>query len=125
MSANRARDTGPERELRRALHLAGAPQFGVNDDSLPGRPDITFPASRLAVFVHGCFWHHCPYCQRDVPKSHPEFWRAKFRANATRDRRKKEALNRLGWRVITIRECRLRSNPEGTVARVMKKLGHV
>ena len=25
-----------------------------------GRPDITFPDARVAVFIDGCFWHGCP-----------------------------------------------------------------
>ncbi len=65
------------------------------------KPDITFVGRKVAVFVHGCFWHGCPHCQPQRPKTHKGFWNAKLDRNIERDDEKVTALKRAGWRVIT------------------------
>jgi len=63
---------------------------------------------RIAVFVHGCFWHmHAGCCNAVIPKTRTEFWRSKLRGNVTRDRIAIRALRRLGWRVLVVWECEL------------------
>ena len=42
--------SGPEILLRKELHRRGL-RFRINSRELPGRPDITFTAVRIAVFV--------------------------------------------------------------------------
>lgn len=64
---------------------------------------------RLAIFVHGCFWHCHPGCRYvTVPKSNAEFWNGKFARNRERDRRKREQLLSAGWMVGEVWECELR-----------------
>ncbi|MFZ1023302.1 MAG: very short patch repair endonuclease [Thermoplasmata archaeon] len=120
MRANRARSTGPELKVRKILASEGLSGFLTNPRNLPGRPDIAFPDIRLAVFVHGCFWHQCPHCAARPPKSHTDFWVAKFKANKLRDASKARALRRSGWSVLTIWECQIREHPE----RVGKRITH-
>lgn len=103
MSRNRARDTGPELALRRALWAAGARGYRLHPRGVPGRPDLAFPRARLAVFVHGCFWHACPIHSKP-PKSNAAFWREKFARNVARDARKVAELEEGGWRVLTFWE---------------------
>ena len=69
MRANRAKNTGPELRLRRALREAGLGGYRLNWKKAPGRPDIAYPGRKLAIFVHGCYWHHCPRCYPNLPKS--------------------------------------------------------
>src|ERR1041385_8432636 len=109
MRGNRARDSRPELALRAALRLAGLRGYRIAAKGLPGRPDIAFTRQKLAVFVHGCFWHRCPYCQPRPPKAHASFWRRKFELNAERDDRKRRELEAVGWDVLEIWECELRS----------------
>lgn len=105
MGSIRARDTTPELAVRRYLHATGM-RFRVNDRRLPGSPDLVFPARRVAIFVHGCFWHRHPGCARStIPSTNPLFWDSKFKANVSRDRKREEQLTAMGWRVITIWEC--------------------
>jgi DNA mismatch endonuclease (patch repair protein) len=67
------------------------------------------PKYRLAVFVHGCFWHQHPGCKRaTIPKTRPEFWSAKLRKNAERDLQVPIELESLGWRSCIIWECETR-----------------
>jgi len=57
--------------------------------------------------VHGCFWHRCPKCNLDLPKSNVDYWSQKFERNVERDREKETMLRGIGWRVHTIWECEL------------------
>ena len=108
MAAIRGRDTQPELKLRRALHRLGF-RFVLSPRDLPGRPDVVLPRYRVAIFVHGCFWHRHPGCRfTATPSTRVEFWNAKFAANVRRDWRNIEDLRRAGWRVLVVWECSLR-----------------
>jgi len=104
----KGRDTTPEMTVRRALTKLGA-RYRLHRKDLPGNPDIVMPGRRLAIFVHGCFWHghDCARGAR-VPKANREYWVAKVGRNVARDARSTEALRALGWRVETIWECDLK-----------------
>lgn len=112
MRANKARDTVPELLLRRALRGAGLPGYVVSPRGLPGRPDVAFRRAKVAIFVHGCFWHRCPHCRPALPKSNRSFWYKKFRLNVARDKRKAQGLRGDGWVVLTFWECKVRASPE-------------
>jgi len=65
--------------------------------------DIAFPRIRLAVEVHGCFWHGCPAHHR--PATHnSSFWAAKIVGNIERDARKRDLLLASGWNLIVVWE---------------------
>lgn len=113
----RRRDTQPEVTLRKALWHRGA-RYRLHVRSLPGTPDIVFPRAKVAVFVHGCFWHRHPGCRSTTtPKRNADFWMAKFHANVDRDARKVRQLEELGWRVAVVWSCETRS-PEALDRRV-------
>lgn len=108
MSRIRSRDTGPEKLVRSALRRLGY-HFTLYARQLPGNPDIVLSRRRLAVFVHGCFWHRHRGCKfAYTPKSHVSFWKEKFSDNVVRDHLRKKALRKLGWRVGVIWECETR-----------------
>ncbi len=117
MKANKGKDTGPEKTVRRLLREIGYPGYRLNWKKVPGRPDIAYPGRKIAIFVNGCFWHRCPHCNLPLPKSHTEFWREKFERNVARDWEKTRALEALGWTVITIWECELK-DPEAVKGRL-------
>lgn len=94
--------TTPELTLRRELHRRGL-RFRVNDQRLPGRPDVAFTRARVAVFVDGCFWHRCPE-HGTLPRHNRDWWLAKLDRNVTRDRSKDAALGGLGWTVLHVWE---------------------
>lgn len=99
----------PEWTVRRYLHAAGL-RFRVHVRELPGTPDIVFIGQRVAVFIHGCFWHRHDGCRfATTPATRPDFWKEKFKANVARDRRNEEELRRLGWTVIIGWECEVGS----------------
>lgn len=108
MSGIRAKNTRPERLVRSALFAAGY-RFRIHRKDLPGSPDIVLPGKKVAIFVHGCFWHRHKGCNMaKLPSSNLDFWRNKLDANVERDRKAIEALNLLGWRVMTVWECATR-----------------
>ncbi|MEP9380316.1 very short patch repair endonuclease [Aquabacter sp. CN5-332] len=105
MSRIRGRNTKPELLVRKAAHGLGY-RFRLHHKSLPGSPDLVFPKRKIALFVHGCFWHrhdNCKYCYQ--PKSNVEFWVRKFQTNVTRDERVRKELEALGWRTAVIWQC--------------------
>lgn len=106
MAAIRSKNTRPEIVVRRFLFGAGL-RFRLHAKALPGKPDIIFPSRRIAVFVHGCFWHGCTKCvdgKRRV-KSNSKYWTEKVSGNRLRDTRNKRALRAEGWKCVTIWEC--------------------
>lgn len=106
MQAVRGKNTGPEWTVRRLLHRLGY-RFRLHRKDLPGTPDIVFPSRRLALFVHGCFWHGHGCHIGQLPKSRLDYWKPKIEANAERDRRKQAALAADGWRVAVVWQCEL------------------
>ena len=87
------------------------------------RPDFTFPAAKLALFVDGYFWHGCPRCYRS-PKTRSRFWRAKVERNQERDHFQTRALRHRGWHVLRVRECALSARrAEATMRRIARALG--
>jgi DNA mismatch endonuclease (patch repair protein) len=104
----KGRDTAPEMRVRRALTRLGA-RYRLHRKDLPGSPDVVMPGRRLALFVHGCFWHghDCARGAR-VPKQNREYWLGKVARNRARDVAARTALEAAGWRVETIWECELK-----------------
>lgn len=107
MSGIKGKNTRPEIVVRQAAHRMGL-RFRIHRKDLPGKPDLVFPKHRTVVFVQGCFWHRHDCRLAAVPKTRPEFWEAKLKANVDRDLRNRTQLELLGWKVIEIWECETR-----------------
>jgi DNA mismatch endonuclease (patch repair protein) len=120
MGAVRRRNTEPELAFRKELRRLGV-QFRIHDHALPGTPDVVLPERRLAIFVHGCFWHRHRDCPRStMPKSNRQFWLVKFRGNLSRDARKARQLRAAGWSVCTVWACRLERAAAAEAKRVLR-----
>ncbi|MDA9483085.1 endonuclease [Bradyrhizobium sp. CCBAU 11445] len=105
MGRIRGKGTKPELVVRSSAHRLGF-RFRLHAKTLPGSPDLVFPGRKIALFVHGCFWHRHPGCRHCyVPKSNIQFWREKFKKNVLRDERVRRGLEEMGWRVAVIWEC--------------------
>ena len=109
--------SGAEVRFRRALWAAGARGYR-RGSNLPGRPDVAFTAIRVAVFVHGCYWHRCPSCDLPWPKANAAFWRNKLERNIERDSEAELHLAESGWTVLTVWEHELRADVQAAAARV-------
>jgi len=108
MAGIQGKNTKPELIVRRMLFASGY-RFRLHRRDLPGAPDIVMSGRKVAVFVHGCFWHMHEGCRfAKMPATRPEFWKTKLEANVARDRRAVENLRALGWRVLCVWECSTR-----------------
>ena len=108
MSKIRSRNTTPERFIRSLLHRNGF-RYRVAYSGVVGKPDLYFTRKKVAVFVHGCFWHRhqgCKYAY--TPKSNTDFWLAKFNSNVCRDSVVRSQLNSEGIRILVVWECTIR-----------------
>ena len=105
MAGIKGKNTGPELHVRKVAHALGL-RFRLNRTDLPGKPDVVFPKFRIALFVHGCFWHQHGGCRRaSKPKSNTDYWEAKLRRNVERDAQTLLALTRRKWKMVVIWEC--------------------
>ena len=120
MASISGKETKPEISVRSFLFKQGF-RFRKNVKTLPGKPDIVLRKYQTIIFVHGCFWHghkHCKKAKR--PTSNVRFWISKIDANCERDKRVTAKLRKLGWNVIVIWECTLKSRE--AFAKAMKRL---
>jgi DNA mismatch endonuclease, patch repair protein len=120
MAAVKSRNTGPEIELRKALYARGVRGWRCNYKRAAGRPDIAWPARRVAVFVDGAFWHGHP--TRHKPGRSGEYWDRKIEQNVERDRRVDRELRESGWSVLRLWDFDLRNDLDGSVAQVVDTL---
>lgn len=120
LRARRRRDTGPELELRRALHATGA-RFRLQRRLAPGcTPDVVLPRRGVAVFVDGCFWHGCPIHGRSEWRGpNASLWKEKMRRNRTRDERSTSLAESLGWTVVRVWECEIDTDASDAARRVL------
>ena len=105
MSRVRSIGTAPELCLRRSLWALGL-RYRLHAKDLPGTPDIVFRGARLAVFVHGCFWHahDCKHGARR-PKTNTDYWDEKRRKNRARDLKVLADLKDRGWTPLVAWAC--------------------
>ncbi len=129
MQSNRSVDSKPEVVLRTALWKAGLRGYRKNVKKLPGKPDIVFGKAKLAICVHGCFWHGCKKCKQKyrTPKTNPLYWTAKIQGNQQRDERNRVLLVEMGYEVLVFWECELGAKPaasnQTSTASVERKSG--
>ena len=105
----KGKGTTPELKVRRLLWGLGA-RYRLHRKDLPGAPDIVLPGRKLAIFVHGCFWHghDCARGAR-VPKQNRPYWTQKIERNRQRDTRTQAELLAEGWTPLVIWECELKN----------------
>jgi len=109
MSRIKGKNTKPELLVRKFLFKNGF-RYTLHDKKLPGKPDIVFTKRKIAIFVHGCFWHGHTGCKYFViPKSRTEWWLNKINGNKNKDLESIMKLEELGWEVIVIWECDLKA----------------
>lgn len=116
MRAIGSRDTGLERRVRSLLWRTGLRGYRLSCDLLPGKPDLVFRKARVAVFVHGCFWHgHDCKRGRRLPKTNAAYWREKIERNKRRDQTVAREIAALGWKVAIVWEC---ESDEAIISRI-------
>lgn len=118
MSRIRSVNTKPELFVRRFLSSKGL-RYRINYQ-ITGKPDIAFTKFKIAIFIHGCFWHKHKCHYSVMPKTNKKFWADKLSANKLRDKKNEKALKKMGWHILTIWECDLSDFPEGTLKKIFR-----
>ncbi|MES1227928.1 MAG: very short patch repair endonuclease [Armatimonadota bacterium] len=119
MKANKSKDTKPEVLLRKALYSAGLRGYRCHDKRYPGSPDIWVPRAKLAVFVHGCFWHGHGCKLSTTPTTNRAFWLEKVKRNQERHQRDLDLLQKNGATAVTVWECQLRASLANVVGLIV------
>ena len=122
LAGRRRVNTTPELVLRRALHAAGG-RFRLHRRlAFRCTPDIVLPGRRLAVFVDGCWWHSCPAHGHKGPFNGPNasLWDAKMARNRERDAYATATAESLGWIVVRVWECVIKTDPDAVAQRVLE-----
>lgn len=115
-------NTLPEQLLELGLEALDL-TFRTQARGLPGTPDIAFDHERLAVFVHGCYWHRHDGCDRArTPTRDTLVWLDRFRGIVARDQQVTASLGALGWSVFVVWECEIRRDHDVAAARVASVL---
>ena len=123
MSRIKGKDTKPEMLVRKFLHAHGF-RYRLHVKDLPGKPDIVLPKYKTVIFVHGCFWHGHEGCRYYVvPKTRTDWWLNKINTNIANDVKAMEALQKDGWKIITLWECELKpSNIDSNLTALLQKI---
>lgn len=109
MSQISGKDTKPEMIVRKFLHSNGF-RYRLHVKDLPGKPDLVLPKYNSVIFVHGCFWHAHEGCKYfKIPKTRTEWWKKKLFGNKERDEKNIEELEKMGWDVVIVWECELKT----------------
>lgn len=103
-------------------HLKGRKIKHKMHPKIDGSPDIIIFQKKIALFLHGCFWHGCKECYKE-PRSNVKFWRDKVGNNMKRDKKNIRKLRKNGWVVRTIWECEVpRHNPSPSIREIINGL---
>lgn len=111
MSHIRSKDTKIELMVRRYLFALGY-RYRVNYKALPGKPDIVFTKKKIAIFIHGCYWHghNCGSRYAHASQSNKAYWGPKIQRTQQRDQEHIAQLEVDGWKVIVLWECRIKND---------------
>ena len=122
MSRVKGKNTKPEDIVAKYLFAHGF-RYRRNVKTLPGTPDIVLKKYKTVIFVNGCFWHAHEGCKYFVlPEENREFWEEKLLRNRERDAEKQKQLKELGWNVIVIWECELKSSKDERLVALTKEI---
>lgn len=125
MSHIRSKDTSIELMVRRYLFSRGY-RYRVNYKALPGKPDIVFTKKKIAIFIHGCYWHghDCGSRYAHTSQSNKAYWEPKIYRTKQRDHEHIIKLEASGWKVAIMWECQIKNNFVQTIENLINMIEH-
>lgn len=121
MAAVKATNTRPERAIQKLFKTLGLKPV-LHSRKLTGSPDLALVDRRIAIFVHGCFWHGHEHCRKSqLPKTNRAYWKRKISLNMRRDARQIRLLRKEGWKTIVIWTCK--RTDASTLRQRLRRLG--
>ena len=121
MSKVRVTGTDIERHLLRYVKpLWVKERYRKNLRTLPGKPDVVFLKSKVAVFADGDFWHGKDFGKWG--KKIPTFWQKKIASNIARDLAQTKALKKQGYKVVRFWGSVIKKNPQIIIVKIERTL---
>jgi DNA mismatch endonuclease, patch repair protein len=106
----KSKNTRPEMLIQAQLRKWNI-QFECHGVDLPGTPDIFFRSEKIAVLIHGCFWHQHGDCEISRDASNLDSnWKIKFIKSSKYDLTVISDLKKLDWQVLVLWECEIYAN---------------
>jgi DNA mismatch endonuclease (patch repair protein) len=104
---SKSKNTKPEMLIQNQLTTWNIP-FHCHAGDLPGTPDLVFRDEKIAVLIHGCFWHQHGNCEisKDLNKM-DSIWKMKFVKSSKYDLKVITDLKKLDWKVLILWECEI------------------
>lgn len=125
MSHIKSKDTSIESKVRKYLYHHGL-RYQKNVQTLPGKPDIFIHKYNVVIFINGCFWHHHTNCKLAyIPKTNTDYWIKKFERNINNDIKNQNQLRAMGFKVIVVWECDIKSCFEYTMQELIEEIKNV
>lgn len=122
MSKIKAKDTQPEKLLKKALWHAGV-RYKTPKHKLFGKPDISLKKFKLVIFVDGTFWHGYDWENRKHNiKSNREFWIAKIERNMQRDQEINAYYKTKGWTVLRFWDFEVKEEVGVCLSTILRQL---
>jgi len=104
---SKSKNTKPEVLIQNQL-IAWNVLFDCHATYLPGTPDIVFRQDKIAVLIHGCFWHQHGNCEISKdPNKMDSLWKMKFIKSSKYDLTVITDLKNLDWKVLILWECEI------------------
>ncbi len=111
MSHIKSKDTSIEMMVCRRLFAMGY-RYRVNYGPLPGKLDIVFTKKKIAISIHGCYWHGYDRGSRyaHTSQSNKAYWGHVIERMKQQDQENIQELEALGWNGILFWECQIKTD---------------
>jgi len=119
MSKIKAKNTTPERTIIDQLTRLGL-EYQAHDRTLPGKPDVVFYSTKVAIFIDGDFWHGWHFSQWKTKLT--AWWQKKIGDNIKRDQRNMRKLRGMGWKIIRIWEHQIENDPKKAISTILSTI---
>lgn len=117
LSQVRSKNTRLEHKIFDILSENGI-VFLRHDEKLPGKPDIVFEVSKVAIFIDSDFWHGWKLSEWKHKLS--PYWLNKITNNVKRDRLNNRKLKELGWKVLRIKEHQIKKDIDACIDKILR-----
>ena len=121
MSRIRVSGTDIEEKLNELVrYFWRTERYRKNVKKLPGKPDIVFSKSKIAIFADGDFWHGRNF--KKWKNKIPKFWIEKITKNIERDIRQTKKLKKMGFKVLRFWGTDIKKNSKIVLKKIKNKL---
>lgn len=98
-------------------------RYRKNDPLIFGKPDISFRAIKLAIFIDSEFWHGKNWeKEKNKIKVNRHYWYPKIESNIIRDREVNTQLFKQGWKVLRFWGKEIEKNTDFCINQIINEI---